>query len=337
LEISKCRFCGQVHAKGEECQFEDTFRVLDDTQLGTLPPAEWDIGDVSQTGTLEIVYGPSGAGKSTLCAERACCKSTAFTWFGKAVRRPAPVVVVVLEGLGAFVKKIGDWKRRHGIEDRDRIGVYVVPDQVNLLDLADVSQLSKHIDRVHAEELIVDTLAQSLLTEEDNEAFQRAAAHAGIIRRQTGVRVTLIHHSGKDRARGARGGSSLVAAADTVLSVDDINGRHVVKCEKQRDGRRFDPFFLKLVPTAGGSTAYFEECERARGSLIPGGSADELDAAIVALLRQRPGTPKGAVAAEIHRQKADVLARLKALQAEGRIRVVPGGSTGRAELCELCE
>jgi hypothetical protein len=139
------------------------------------------------------------------------------------------VIVAVLEGMGAFVKKIQNWKARHGYKDRDRIGVYVIPDQANLLDPVTVTELITHAKHVGAGELMIDTLAASIVADEDNEAFQTAAHHAGFITRQTGARVTLIHHSGKDRKRGARGGSSLTAAADTVLTIDTVKDRHVVR------------------------------------------------------------------------------------------------------------
>jgi hypothetical protein len=319
LDITKCRSCGQVHARSEDCEVtERTLRVLNDTELDALPPAEWDIGDVSQTGTLEVVYGPSGAGKSTLCAERACCMATGREWFGKRVRQKAPVVVLVLEGLGAFVKKIRDWKRRHGYTDRDCIGVYVIPEHVNLLDFVDVTHLIQHTERVGAGELMIDTLAQSIVAEEDNEAFQRAVANAAAIRRQTGARVTLLHHSGKDRKRGARGGSSLVAAADTVIAIDQTKrGPHIVRCEKQRDGRPFNPFFLKLVPTEDSATAYFQPTEGPKACLVPDAD-DMLQAEILKFLRAHPGT-KGAMVAEgIHKQKSLVLKALLDLKEAGQ-------------------
>jgi hypothetical protein len=93
-----------------------------------------------------------------------------------------------------------------------------------------------------------------------------------------------------------------------------------------------------LVPTDDGATAYFELSEGPRVSNIPGGGSDELDAAILDYLRANPGTPKGAIAARIHRQRDTVLNRVKALETAGRIAVLQGqGRTGRAELCEVCE
>ena len=51
----------------------------------------------------------------------------------------------------------------------------------------------------------------------------------------TGAHVLLVHHTGKDTERGARGHSSLRAAVDTEIEISRSGNESVVKTKKQRD------------------------------------------------------------------------------------------------------
>ena len=55
------------------------------------------------------------------------------------------------------------------------------------------------------------------------------------IREATGAHVAVIHHSGKDAAKGARGSGSLRAAADTEIELTRSGETIVATAKKQRD------------------------------------------------------------------------------------------------------
>jgi len=57
------------------------------------------------------------------------------------------------------------------------------------------------------------------------------------IRERTGVHIMLVHHSGKDASKGARGASALRAACDTEieLSFDEETRVRTARATKQRD------------------------------------------------------------------------------------------------------
>jgi hypothetical protein len=65
------------------------------------------------------------------------------------------------------------------------------------------------------------------------------------VRDEFGAATIFVHHSGKDAGRGARGHTSLFAAADTVVCVAD----RVATVEKSRDGISGEtfPFSLEVV------------------------------------------------------------------------------------------
>ena len=74
---------------------------------------------------------------------------------------------------------------------------------------------------------------------DENTAPDIAQLVAGLdlIRRATGAHVMLIHHTGKDAARGARRHSTLRAAIDTEIELTrDEAGQITAEVTKQRDG-----------------------------------------------------------------------------------------------------
>jgi hypothetical protein len=311
--------CGQEHESKERCP-EPPLTALDDVQFCALPDPRLDIEGVTQEGALEVGYGPSDAGKSTLYAGRACCLATGRDWHGFKILRSGPVVVLVFEGMHAFKKKIRAWKAANGFAADEPIGVYVVDQHVNFLDQVDVFRLVQVMRGTHAIELIVDTLAQSIGADEDNDKMQTAVTNAAMLRRLTGARVVFIHHTGKNRKRGARGGTALTAAADTVLSLDEEKEAHVLRCVRQRDGERFLPVFLKLSKTPDGSTVLFERRDPVPAALISDRAREraKLHELILSKLRDQPGMKASDVVKAVHKNKADVLRALDELKTANR-------------------
>lgn len=87
--------------------------------------------------------------------------------------------------------------------------------------------------------IIIDTLAQALAGENENDAavMTSAAGHARRIAEESGATVLFVHHQGKDRQRGLRGSSALFAAADTVVAIEQRDAAfRTVRLEKSRDG-----------------------------------------------------------------------------------------------------
>jgi hypothetical protein len=87
--------------------------------------------------------------------------------------------------------------------------------------------------------IVVDTLSRVMGDGDENTAPDIAdlVKNLDVLRRGTGANIMLIHHSGKDVARGARGHSSLRAAVDTEIELTrDEAGLITAEVTKQRDG-----------------------------------------------------------------------------------------------------
>jgi RecA-family ATPase len=64
--------------------------------------------------------------------------------------------------------------------------------------------------------IVIDTLAQSAPDSDENSSADMGTiiSNAQLLQRETNGLVVLIHHTGKDASRGARGHSSLYAALE---------------------------------------------------------------------------------------------------------------------------
>ena len=74
--------------------------------------------------------------------------------------------------------------------------------------------------------VVIDTLARAMTGNENApEDMGRFVAACGRIREACEGHVLIVHHCGKDQARGARGHSSLRAATDVELRGHERRGR----------------------------------------------------------------------------------------------------------------
>lgn len=201
----------------------------------------WIVKDFLPKATLGVLFGESGSGKTfasyDLCA--AVCRG--IEWNGKRVTK-GRVLYVVAEGVAGFVNRIKAYCHQQGITPAD-IDMDVISDLTpNLLEPGQITDLIKDINKREAYDLIVmDTFAQVMpgANENSGEDVGKALAECKRIHLHTGAMVLLVHHSGKDASKGARGWSGLRAAADVELEVlrsDELRSISVTKLKDGQDG-----------------------------------------------------------------------------------------------------
>jgi hypothetical protein len=99
--------------------------------------------------------------------------------------------------------------------------------------------------------LIIDTLARAAagLDENSSREMGQVIEAASRLQREVGGLVVLVHHTGKDGSKGPRGHSSLLAALDAAIRVDQKGNRRTWTLDKAKDaedGREHD-FELEVV------------------------------------------------------------------------------------------
>ena len=173
----------------------------------------------------------------------AYCLGSKTEFFGRLTTRKGAVLYVAAES--------GERLRNRVIAIRDgfpikRIPVRVITSKINLY--ADTVDLERIIDAVKAAEqhfgmpviaIIIDTLARAApgMNENTSEDMGLAIGRLDRLREETGAAVVLVHHSGKDQTKGARGWSGLHAAVDHEIEITrDGDIRYANLGSKQRDG-----------------------------------------------------------------------------------------------------
>ena len=192
--------------------------------------------------SISVVYGPSNVGKSFFCMSLAYYIAAGEEWINNKVKRGS-VLYLATEGGRAFENRLYALHEAHGFND---VSLAVRPSPINLYDAdediakveAIMAEIGKRMEPVTV--LVIDTLARATagqMDENNNSEMSKLIAGLDAIRERTGVHIMLVHHSGKDASKGARGASALRAACDTEieLSFDEETRVRTARATKQRD------------------------------------------------------------------------------------------------------
>jgi hypothetical protein len=190
--------------------------------------------------TLVVIVGPSGSGKTFFATDLAVHVAANRPWRGHKVAGGL-VVYAALEGGASAAHRF--CATRDLLKFDAGIPLVMTPDSVSLRDPRDVEAF---IEFVRAQEsahgtkasmVFVDTLSRAMAGGDENGSEDMGALIAGAdrLRLATGAAICLIHHTGKDESRGARGWSGLRAALDTEIEVSTSGSVHVASVTKQRD------------------------------------------------------------------------------------------------------
>ncbi|BDA16586.1 hypothetical protein KAM345_005000 [Aeromonas caviae] len=188
------------------------------------------------------IYGPSGSYKSFLAISWACHIATGKSWDGRRVEKGA-VLYVVGEGGTGVPRRIKAWENTHQEKATNLCCVnqpvfVAAPLQVEQLRLA--AEHVKQATGLPVALIVIDTLARCFGGADENKASDMGGFIAGCdaVKAATGATVLVVHHSGKDETKGARGSSSFRAALDAEFLVkrETVGAKALVlTCTKQKD------------------------------------------------------------------------------------------------------
>lgn len=209
---------------------------------------------------VTCIYGPSGSYKSFLAVSMACHVATGKPWAGQKVAQCA-VLYIAGEGSIGVSRRIRAWEHRyHGgkpVQNLFRIDEAVYPASSSSLH-----QILKAMEDIEAHcgqrigLIIIDTLARCFAGNDENTAKDMGAFIQGcdMIKTRNGATLLIVHHSGKDKDRGARGSSALRAALDAEyrISREDDAGTPslTMYCTKMKDAEEPAPIRFELAKVA---------------------------------------------------------------------------------------
>jgi hypothetical protein len=233
---------------------------LQDFETFTAPRrGAWHIKKILPQGALGVIYGESGSGKSFFTLDLVAAVSRGAPWRGHRVT-PGRVVYVCAEGQEDFRKRVRAYAEHHGINAQPNGGMqmHFIDEAPNLMEATDLRALLKQIMACPGGPpaiVVVDTLAQAMAggNENSGEDVGTVLGHCQSIHRATGALVMLVHHSGKDTSRGARGWSGLRGAADFEMEITRVEGAssdrvaELTKLKGGEDGLRFGFHLMPVV------------------------------------------------------------------------------------------
>ncbi|MBB3997149.1 AAA family ATPase [Aureimonas pseudogalii] len=213
--------------------FEDFDDLAADATGQTASPL---VKGLLDQGAMSVLYGESNSGKTFVMLDLAFHVATGRPWSGLKTT-PMLVVYVAAEGGRGFAKRVAALKSRYGCVSA--VDLKVLRSQVDLLraeaDLKPLIAALRGLGRPIGF-LVIDTLSRAMAGGDENSSVDMGATvkHLDALRAATGAHLAVVHHSGKNPAKGARGHSLLRAATDTEIEIAD--GEIIVT--KQRDLER---------------------------------------------------------------------------------------------------
>lgn len=226
------------------------FKAMNIPELLSLPSHRWLIKGLLPANGLCLLYGNSGSGKTFITLDLCFAVALGKSWQGKRVKQSA-VIYVAAEGGGGLPNRIKAYQQHHTIDLSDA-PFSAITCGLSLLagDASKVIAACKEADNSGLEIglVVLDTLNRSMGGGDENSSLDmgKYLSAAAQISEETGALVLIVHHSGKDVSKGARGHSSLRAAVNCELEVRRDGDVRILKVSKSRDGLDGEEFAFRL-------------------------------------------------------------------------------------------
>ena len=237
-----------------DAQFDAPARPMDLEWFSDAAPrlaGAYIVKGVIDAGAMSVVYGPSNSGKTFFAFDLAFHIAAGVEWRGRRVTQAAVLYLAAEGGRGAM-NRMAALRITSGVHDvpfaLKRAGLDLLHDQADLQHIADLArEVSARLPDAPLL-VVIDTLSRIMAGGDENSAADMTALIRNIdaVREATGAHIMLVHHTGKDTARGARGHSSLRAATDTEIEVGNDAGARAAMVTKQRDHQGGETFAFAL-------------------------------------------------------------------------------------------
>jgi len=205
----------------------------------------WLMKELIPMSAIGYIYGPSGGGKTFLTFDIACAIARGIPWRGHKTKQGL-VVYICAEGAYFFRNRIRAYLVKNKLDKLDIVVLDGRPDLLKAQDVADLIAACAALD-VPVAAVIIDTYA-SCMTGDENSAqdVTKVLNSCNVIKSALDTTVVLVHHSGKDISRGARGNSSLRAGVEFEYLVTKTGNLHTFLNQKQKDGKDGFEYHFKL-------------------------------------------------------------------------------------------
>lgn len=222
----------------EDVAARKRFQFVQAAAFSAGKPPGWIIKNVLPRAELIVLYGESGAGKSFVALDLMGAISRGVEWRGHKTHQGLGCGYIAAEGAAGFRNRLQAYAQHHGVALAD-IPLAILAGAPNFTKRDDVIALGKAMLAYgRLDILVVDTLAQVTPGANENagEDMGVVIENCKTLHAVTGATILLVHHSGKDASRGARGWSGIKGALDAELEVTRSENDRCVTISKMKDG-----------------------------------------------------------------------------------------------------
>lgn len=241
----------------------DKLQVVFGDQLGSNYEAPDELVEGLMTiGSSVVVYGDSNSGKTFWALSVATAIATGSGCYGRKTD-PGLVVYLASEAPASIRSRMQAIKKFYGCNLEN---LAMVPVPMNFYsgaqDAHDVIEMVRAIEQIKGKPvrlIIGDTLARMSAGANENsgEDMGPVMARFDQVATATGAAMMIIHHNGKDAAKGARGWSGIRAHIDTEIEVSEKDGVRSVTVTKQRElPSKGETIYFKLEVIEMGTTKF---------------------------------------------------------------------------------
>jgi hypothetical protein len=240
----------------------DNFKFTTYEELLAREPPEWIVDGLIQPGEVTVIYGLPKCGKSFVTQDLlAAIARKEPTWFGKEVNTFGLVVHITLEGKGLSAR-MQAYAKAHALTEP--MPYLCLEQSIAIPNEEDTDRLIRSIKHEALKAglpvilVAIDTVNRALGGGDENDSKDMGS----FIRQVDRIRdscpkagIILVHHQGKDAAKGLRGHSSLLGAIGCSIHIEKKpNNIHIATIVDMRDGPADGQFTFGLDTIIVGKT-----------------------------------------------------------------------------------
>lgn len=237
---------GVEYRREAEAPVKERFHLYTVADLMAMPPLEFLVPEMIPEESICMLFGPPDAFKTFALLTQVL-----------PVAQAQDVVFVAGEGGRGLGARINAWCTLNEVE-RDKIHLYTSTDMPVAAMAEDVHAFIAKVRKSGVQPAIVciDTAARSMFGLEESSAKDAGQFLEAMdtIKRELRCTVVVIHHSGKDATKGARGSSAFQGGFDAIIEAEADTDTMALSLtvRKMKDAeRRKTPWLFKLSPLAG--------------------------------------------------------------------------------------
>lgn len=200
---------------------------------------EWIIKGMLPKAELAMVYGPPGSGKTFWVLDLVSHVVRGLPWNGRRVKQ-GRCLYIAAEGANGVRKRVQAYQEYNGLDLATGLSdLFFIADTPRLTEKQDRKDLAQAIRSLPPVDVVViDTLAATSSGADENSSKEMGEIinYCKGIHKHFGALVLLVHHSGKDVTKGARGSSVILGALDCEIQISRVENDRVATITKLKDG-----------------------------------------------------------------------------------------------------